>query len=75
MKETVETLINELFVLAQDKNEQTIQQYAQEQNITITWHDTVPTCTKPNNVSLSNIVDFGQVQRKILTLTGNMRNW
>ena len=36
MKETVETLINELFVLAQDKNEQTIQQYAQEQNITIT---------------------------------------
>lgn len=30
MKETVETLINELFVLDQDKNEQTIHQYVQK---------------------------------------------
>ena len=57
-KETVESFMNELFVLDQDKNKQTIQQYAHEHNITIIWHDTVPTCTKANNISLSNIFDL-----------------
>ena len=35
-KKTIKTLINELFVLDQDKKEKTIEQYIQEQNITIT---------------------------------------
>ena len=36
-KKTVETLLNELFVLDdQDKNEATVRQYANEHNITVT---------------------------------------
>ena len=36
ISKTAETLLNELFVLDQDKNVETIVQYAQEENITIT---------------------------------------
>ena len=35
-EKTIETLLNVLFVLDQDKNKKTKEQYAQKQNITIT---------------------------------------
>ena len=35
-KKTIETLLYEIFVLDQNKNEETIQQYAQKQGIKVT---------------------------------------
>ena len=45
-KETVETLLNELFTLDREQNKSTIRNYMDQKN----------------NLSLSKIVDFGQVK-------------
>ena len=57
-KETVESFMNELFVLDQDKNKQTIQQYAHEHNITIIWHDTTYSWINLENKEVAFLNDF-----------------
>ena len=56
------------------KHNRTICTRAKHNNYMMQWHDKVTICFRASNVSLSNIVDFGQVKsrkkhNKVLTYT------